>query len=205
MASIPRLALTHGQVAWALCAGQSPDQVTIDRLRYLRQLGVPFGADEVGVGRGNRQTYRFEHLIECAVALWAMRRGAKPRTAAEYLTAERQHLRKLFREHFKDMPEAALTAEWIKSRGHIVPTIMGEGFLRLHARSTEVGIIKTMTLEEALNFKAALGDQAEYYGNEVHALVPVRRVMLEAVAWAQIAPVTPPGRVPKRKESEPTS
>ena len=103
------------------------------------------------------------------------------------------------------MPAPALDAEWIKSRGRIMPTtIQGEAFLRLHARSTEAGTIKTMTLEETLNFKAALGDQAEYYGNEVHALVPVRRVMLEAVAWALVAPVTPPGRVPKRKESEPT-
>lgn len=205
MASLPRLALTHGQVAWALCVGQPPDQVTIDRLRYLRQLGIPFGPDEGGVGRGNRQAYRFEHLIECAVALWAMRRGAKPRTVADYLTAERKHLRKLFRDHVKDMPAPALDAEWIKSRGRIMPTIQGEAFLRLHARSTEAGMIKTMTLEETLNFKAAFGDQAEYYGNEVHALVPLRRVMLEAVTWALVAPVTPPGRVPKRKESEPTS
>ena len=65
MASIPRLALTHGQVAWALCAGQPPDQVTIDRLRYLRQLHVPFGADEVGVGRGNRLSCRSRPHRRC--------------------------------------------------------------------------------------------------------------------------------------------
>ena len=57
MASVPRLNLTHGQVAWAICAGQPPDKVTVDRLRYLRQLNIPFSEDEVGVGRGNRLSF----------------------------------------------------------------------------------------------------------------------------------------------------
>ena len=204
MHSIPRLALTHGQVAWALCAGQPPDKVTLDRLRYLRQLNVPFAQDEAGGGRGNRLTYRFDHLIECAIAVWSLRRGTKPRAAAEFLIAERTGLRKFFREHFKAMPDAALTAEWVKSRGRIVPTMVDEIYLRLHARSGETGTLKAMTLDEVLMFKAAIGDQVEQYGNEIQALVPLRRVMLEAVAWALIAPVTPPGRVPRRKEFEVT-
>ena len=78
MASVPRLNLTHGQVAWAICAGQPPDKVTVDRLRYLRQLNIPFSEDEVGVGRGNRLSFGFDHLIECAIAIWSMRRGTKP-------------------------------------------------------------------------------------------------------------------------------
>ena len=82
--------------------------------------------------------------------------------------------------------------------------IVDEIYLRLHARSAESGAIKTMTLDEVLMFKAAIGDQLEQYGNEVHALVPLRRVMLEAVAWSEVAPVTPPGRVARKKEGEPT-
>ena len=204
MASIPRIALTHGQVAWAICSGQHPDKVTVDRLRYLRQLGIPLTEEEVGVGRGNRMTYNFDHLIECAIALWSIRRGTKPRAAAEFLITERKGLHTLFREHFKAMPDAALTAEWVKSRGRVLPTMVDEIYLRLHARSAESGAIKTMTLDEVLMFKAAIGDQLEQYGNEVHALVPLRRVMLEAVAWSEVAPVTPPGRVARKKEGEPT-
>lgn len=202
MLTLPRLSLTHGQVAWAICAGQPPDKVTVDRLRYLRQLGIPFTEEEVGVGRGNRLTYGFNHLVECAIALWSIRRGTKPRAAADFLITERKGLHKLFREHFKAMPEAALTAEWVKSRGRVVPTLVDEIYLRLHARSEEGGAIKTMTLDEVLMFKAAIGDQVEHYGNEVHALVPLRRVMLETVAWSQVAPITPPGRVAKKKDKK---
>jgi hypothetical protein len=43
-------------------------------IRYLRQLGVPHSEEAVGAGRGNRIFYGFEELIECGVALYAIRR-----------------------------------------------------------------------------------------------------------------------------------
>ena len=200
MLSVPHLHLTHGQVAWTICEGRSPDPRTTDALRYLRQLGVPFTEDEVGVGRGHRLTYSFDHLVECALAMWAIRRGSKPRTAAGFVTAERTALRKLFHQHFRAMPDAALTAEWVKSRGRIHATDLDEQFIRLHSRHAERGEIETMTMDQVLSYKASFGDMVERYDNEVHILVPVRRVMLEAVAWSLVAPVTPPGRVAKKKE-----
>lgn len=199
MPAIPRLQLTHGQVAWALCGGHAPDRRTLDALRYLRQLGVPFTPAELGVGRGNRLTYRYDHLIECAVALYAVRRGMKPGEGAGFLVAERKTLRKLYRSTFHDTSEAALNAEWVKSRGKTIASLDNEHFLRLHARSADTrGTIESMTLDEAITYRAGLGDLVERYSDGVHPLVPLRRVMLEAVAWALIAPVTPPGRAAAR-------
>jgi len=195
MSQIPRLQLTHGQVAWSLCGGQPPDKRTLDALRYLRQLGVPFTKDELGVGRGNRLTYTFDHLVECAVAMYAIRRATKPSQAAQFLVLERNALRKMYREAFHECPEGALDAEWIKSRGHIVPTVSDERFIRVHDRYAETsGKIELMTMDEVMTFKAGIGDLVERHSNDIYALVPLKRVMLEAVALSRIAPVTPPGR-----------
>jgi hypothetical protein len=202
MPSIPRLQLTHGQVAWALCGGQPPDRRTLDALRYLRQLEVPFTEEEMGVGRGHRLSYGYDHLIECAVAMYAIRRGMKPRQAAGFLVAERKTLRTLYRSTFRDIPEAAFKAEWVKSRGQIKAVQDQEQFIRLHARYADTsGHIESMTLEEAITYQANVTDLVERYQNAIYPLVPLRRVILENLTWALIAPVTPPGRVPSRPDS----
>jgi hypothetical protein len=199
MPEIPRFRLTHGQVAWAICQGQKPDAQTIDALRYLRQLGVPFAENERGVGRGNRQTYTFDHLVECTVAIFSIRHGMKPRDCAGYLTSERSTLRKLYRKGFRACPETALTEDWVKSRGRIRTMFTEEQFIRLHERQAFAGgKIEMMTLDEAISYNAAIGDLVERYPNRVYPLVPLKRVMLEAVAWALEAPVTPPGRAANR-------
>ncbi len=203
MPSIPRLHLTHGQVAWSICDGQVPDQRTLDAMRYLRQLGVPFDADEQGVGRGNRLTYHFDHLVECAVAMWAIRRGMKPRAAAGFLVNDRKSLRKLYRDNFRAMPEEALSADWVKSRGRSGAVMSDEQYMRLHPRYAESGNIEMMTIDEVMTYKATPGDLIERHATEVHPLLPLRKVMLEAVAWALVAPVTPPGRVPKKEAASP--
>jgi hypothetical protein len=199
MPEIPRFKLTHGQVAWAICQGRESDDQTIDALRYLRQLGVPFTEDERGVGRGNRLHYTFDHLIECSVAMFAIRHGMKPKMAATFLTGERAILRQLYRREFRECPDAALAADWVKSRGTIRPIMQGEQFIRLHERfAAHGGKIEMMTLDEVVSYHASLGDMVERYSNRVYPLVPLKRVMLEVVAWALEAPVTPPGRAPRR-------
>src|SRR5229473_2796401 len=93
---VPELELSHGQVLWALASGRSPDQRLIDEVRYLRQLGVPFRSSELGRGRGNRLRYRYEHLLELGVAVFALHRGLKPREIAQFLVPKRRDLRELY-------------------------------------------------------------------------------------------------------------
>ena len=189
MTAIPRLQLTHGQVAWAICDGQQPEAKTTDQLRYLRQLGVPFTDKELGVGRGNRLTYNYDHLIECGIAIWALRRGVRPRQAAEYLVGDRAKLRKLYRKALKDQPDEAMTQPWIKSRGRIMPTLARDNFIALFD-GHEDGTAKfdLMTMEEMMMFRASLGDMVARRGQEVQPLVPLGRLVIQLVTWALEAP-----------------
>ena len=126
---IPKLSLSLGQVLWALSHGMPASQETVDQVRYLRLLGVcPLGSDDLGVGSGNRISYRFEHLIELGLALFGLRRGMKPKDIAGMLVKNRAQLRRLYRQAFQEQPEAALTAEWVKSRGRSVPFLGHEIF-----------------------------------------------------------------------------
>ena len=202
MPSAPHLHLTHGQVAWSLCGGQIPDQRTLDLLRYLRKLGIPFTEEEQGIGHGNRLTYKFDHLIECAVALYAIRRGMKPRHAAPYLESNRKELRKTYRRHFTNMADDALEAPWVKSHGKVKVVDSNEEFIRLHERYSDTsGKVEMMTMDEVVTFNANMADLAERYADVVYPLVPIRRVMTEAVAWARVAPVTRPGRPASKPDS----
>src|SRR5262249_58857365 len=122
--------LTDGQVAWALARGERAAALLIDQLRY-RGTRVPFSKSELGGGRGHRIRYRFDHLIELGVALFGLQRGLAPREVAGILVEHRAELRRCYRDIVAALPAAAYEAEWVKSRGAVVPLI-NETFLRLH-------------------------------------------------------------------------
>ena len=190
-----QLSLTHGQVAWTLSRGLPPTQELLDQLRYLRQLGVPFTKDELGGGRGNRIRYGFDHLIELGVALFGLRRGIRPREMASILIDRRDEFRRLFRDVLTALPAGSFEAEWVKSRGAIVPLISGEIFMRLHDRYSERP--GTVELVPGDGFAALIQLRAvteTYPGGEVRTLLPLTRLVLELVAWAREAPEIKPGR-----------
>jgi hypothetical protein len=187
---IPKLNLSHGQVLWALSHGMPASRDTVDQVRYLRLLEVPFGTDDLRVGSGNRISYRFEHLVELGLALFGLRRGLKPKDIAGMLVKNRAQLRQLYRQAFQEQPEAALKAEWVKSRGRIVPLLGDEIFLRLHDRHSQApGKFEVVGPDQAV----PLGLAELYPGERTRTLVPLTRLVLELVAWAMEAPQTKPG------------
>lgn len=189
MSTVPTLHLSHGQVAWAICDGQPADAKTLDQLRYLRQLGVPFAASKLGVGRGNRLTYHYDELIESGVAIWALRRGVRPRQVADFLIAQRTTLRKIYRQTLRDQADGAIGAPWVRSRGKVIPTLDADNFVALYKESNRPGTtIETMTLTEAVEFNAALGDMVARNGHDVQPLVPLGRLVIQLVTWALEAP-----------------
>src|SRR5260370_39439402 len=109
------LSLTHGQVAWVLSRGLTPTAEVFDQIRYLRQLGVPFTKQELGMGRGNRIRYGFDHLIELGVALFGLRRGMAPREVAALLLQHRDELRQCYRDTPARPPPDAFRSERVKS------------------------------------------------------------------------------------------
>jgi hypothetical protein len=194
MASPLDLSLTHGQVASALARGQPPSAQLIDQLRYLRQLGVPFSKAELGGGSGNRLRYGFDHLIELGVAVFGLERGMRPRDIARILVDHRVELRRCYRDTLATLPESAFNAEWVKSRGAIVP-IMEERFLRLHDRYSERPGSFALVPGDALAAFMQFATVTERYpGGEVRTLLPLTRLVIELVAWAREAPEIKPGR-----------
>ena len=192
---VPALDLTHGQVAWALNRGASPQERMLDQLRYLRQLGVPFDKAELGSGRGNRIRYDYDHFIEAGVALFALQRGVKPQAIASFLKDNRPRLRELYHQAFLDQPAGALEAEWVKSRGRIGTLLADEMFLRLHDRYAETsGQIEVLGREHLADLYDFGMLVERYPGDDARTLVPLTRLVLELVAWAQEAPEIKPGR-----------
>src|SRR5260370_41750269 len=109
------LSLTHGQVAWVLSRGLTPTAEVFDQIRNLRQLGVPFTKQELGMGRGNRIRYGVDHLIELGDALSGLRRGMTPHEDEPLLLKHRDELRQCYRDTLQQQPPAAFKAERRKS------------------------------------------------------------------------------------------
>jgi hypothetical protein len=190
----PLLNLSHGQVLWALSRGASSDPRLVDQVRYLRLLGVPFRKAELGRGRGNRLLHRYEHLIELGVAIWALERGMRPQEVAKFLVNHRKFLRQLYVKAFLDQPEQAIEADWVKSRGRIVPLLGGEIFLRIHDRySAAPGKIEMLRQDEIRSLSDLFMLAEKYPGEKTRMLLPLTRLALELVAWAREAPETKPG------------
>jgi hypothetical protein len=97
---IDRLRLTHGQARWVLNnlgihAGE--DQQRFDALiKSLRRDGVPFAPEELGVGAGHNLAYRYEHLMELAVALAWRTQGILSRHIVGLMAQYRSRLRPLY-------------------------------------------------------------------------------------------------------------
>jgi hypothetical protein len=190
----PSINLGHGQVLWTLSRGTLPDSRLVDQVRYLRLLGVPFRKAELGKGRGNRLRYRYEHLMELGVGVWALERGMKPQEVAKFLIGQRKFLRQLYAKTFLEQPEQAIDASWVKSRGRFVPLLGNEIFLRLHDRySTAPGKIELVQQDEISQLSDFLALAEKYPGEKTRTLLPLTRLILELVAWAREAPETRPG------------
>jgi hypothetical protein len=98
-AEIERIALSHGQARWVLATlGLGDDERRSDAyLKSLRKDGLPFADDEVGMGAGNNAIYRYEHLMELAVALALRTQAILPRHIVHVLAQHRALLRKHYR------------------------------------------------------------------------------------------------------------
>jgi hypothetical protein len=194
MTEPPLLSLSHGQILWTLSRGNLPEARLVDQVRYLRLLGVPFRKAELGKGRGTRLVYRYEHLIELGVGVWALERGMKPQEVAKFLISQRKFLRQFYAKAFLEQPEQAIDAAWVKSRGRVVPLLGDEIFLRLHDRySTAPGKIELVQQDEISQLSDFMALAEKYPGEKTRTLLPLTRLILELVAWAREAPETRPG------------
>jgi hypothetical protein len=124
--------------------------------------------------------HRYEHLIELGVAIWALERGMRPQEVAKFLVDHRKFLRQLYVKAFLDQPEQAIEADWVKSRGRIVPLLGGEIFLRIHDRySAAPGKIEMLRQDEIRSLSDFFMLAEKYPGEKTRMLLPLTLCLLK--------------------------
>ena len=187
--ALPDLDLTQGQLLWALGHGQDAKTTLKNQVRYLRHLGIPKNSAEKVAGPGNRIRYDFHDLVELGLGVTALQRRFKPKDISAVLVDGRESMRQGIETAWRDMSEELINANWIKSRGTIVPLRLNDFYLRLHDRRTEewgkVDIVRPDQVKPGLEVFTPI---EIFEDGEIKVLFPLQALMLPWVAWALEAP-----------------
>ena len=101
---LSQIALTHGQARWVLAhfnLASGVDEGAFDALlKSFRRDGLPFDETESGQGPGQNLIYKFENLMEIAVALAFRAQGILQRDFVSLIAKKRSILRPLFRRAY---------------------------------------------------------------------------------------------------------
>ena len=187
--TLPNLSLTQGQLLWALEHGQKPEKLLKDQVRYLRQLGIPKNSANQVPGSGNRVRYDFHDLVELGLGVTALQRRFKPKDISAVLVDGREDMRRAIEMAWREMSDEQISADWIKSRGTIVPLRMEDFYLRLHDRRSEAWGKVDIVLPGTMNPELEVFTPIEIFDDgEVKVLFPLQTLMLPWVAWALEAP-----------------
>ena len=192
---LPDLNLTLGQLLWSVSYGGEADQRFKDAVRYLRLLGIPQAAEAQADGSGKRIHYNFFDLVEMGLAVTGLDLGYRPRDIAAVLVDNRKEMWPIYARAWYELPESALGADWVKSRGRIKVHFDDDLFLRFHDRRS--GKWGEIDLIEAADATKTLGpfEPVERFGDDApRRLVPLKRLMMQWIGWAHEAPEIRPGR-----------
>ena len=195
--NIPPLTLTLGQVAWILALGQEPKRHMLDKLNYLRQLGIPFEQGQRQLGSGNRVSYSYAEMVEMGVGLWGLMHGVKPSVITKFLIGQRTSLRDLYVQALLELPPTALDAPWVRSRGKSGAVRENDILLRLHDMYD-----KPLGKFEVVFQKDLQNSSFDQFVNTVEItglgspklLMPLTTMAIQWLAWALQAPPIRPGR-----------
>lgn len=192
---LPKLSLSQGQLLWAANYGCEPDPRLRNQVRYLRALDIPPAAARQASGPGKRVNYDFYDLIEAGIACAGINLGFRPKDIAKVVAQNRGNMRKRYASTWREIPEAALDDEWVKSRGRLRPMFQDEIYIRLHDRGSEKwGEFEVVSEEEASADLPMFEPIERFPGQEPKRLVPLKRLMIQWVVWAIEAPETRAGR-----------
>lgn len=182
--------LSHGQVLWCLAGGRAPSTPLPDQVRYLRQLGIPFEASELGQGRGVRLTYGFYHYVELGVACEGLRRRVQPRFL-KMLVEDRKKFRSIYRRAYLEL---ANSPGLFEGNSGTVPMFADDYFIRLHDRYSDTPGEINMVFESIPETGQARGDLVEDYpGDASRIVIAMKPLVVRMMRLANNAPVTRPG------------
>jgi hypothetical protein len=109
--AIPELRLAHAQALWILARlgfRSGGSFLTFHGyVKSVRRYGVPFSPEELVGGRPNNYEYRYEHLIELAVALSFRLHRVLPWDVVNVLVKHRLELRSIYRRAYVERETGA--------------------------------------------------------------------------------------------------
>lgn len=186
---IPHLALSHGQVLWCLAGGEEPNDLLISRVRYLRQLGIPFADGKTGGGRGVRVTYDFDQFLELAVAWQALRQRLEPRLLKK-ISEARRTIRTQLRKAYRELAEHP---ENFEGNPRVRSVFDPEIYLCFADRfSEDPGAIQFKEPEESKDYRVGDLVHKSNDGSEGIA-IPLKSLVSWQISLAKVAPPTRPG------------
>ena len=192
---IPVLSLTQGQLLWAIKYGREPDARMKYQIRYLRALDIPPASSRQANGPGKRISYDFFDLIEAGVAITGLDLGFRPKDIAVVLVEKREVMHRIYADVWHELPDTSLTQDWVKSRGRSAVLMGDEVYIRLHDRRSEKwGQVDFVNPTEAGVILPMFEPIERFDGEAPRRLLPLKRLMLQWVAWALEAPPIKPGR-----------
>ncbi|MEQ7874521.1 hypothetical protein ABDK56_11010 [Sphingomonas sp. ASV193] len=193
---LPNLELTHGQLLWSIRYGRHANQRVKDQVRYLRELDIPASAKAQARGPGSRITYDFYDLVEIGLAIAGLDIGFRPNDIAAVIAGNRDEMRKAYARNWQELAPEILQQSWVRSQGRETPILLDETFLRLHERRSEQwGQIDFVGPDEASDELPIFEPIERFAGDRPRRLIPLKRLMIQWVAWAMEAPPTKPGPV----------
>jgi hypothetical protein len=199
-ATLPDLQLTHGQLLWALSLGHEPSKEVQDKIRYLRQIGIPRPKAE-SVGRGYHITYGFDDLVLVGFGMLGLSEGFKPRALVKYLVEQRSAVLDIIREVWTLLPENLLELPWVRSRGQRKDERLEPFYLRLHGRARGAMAGIELVKGEGNEASPHLIPYETIPGEAPAKLFEIDYWVPQWVAWACDAPNLPRGPKPSTANS----
>jgi hypothetical protein len=191
------IALGHGQARWVLAhlnLRTGADDATFDAyLKSLRRDGVPFAKEEQGVGTGHTLTYRYEHLMELAVALALRAQAILPRDVVALLAERRAVLRRLYRRAYAER-ETGLGAQKVVKLPDQTSLPIAGVYLELRLEYTKSGALVSIEPELIDPLKALKRFMMQHRKVYPRPPLPISNIAADVVELATAAPEIRRGR-----------
>lgn len=193
----PKFDLSHGQAVFVLqhlFDGSATSGSAFDSyIKYLRRAGIPFDADELGVGAGTNIVYAYEHLMELAVALFLKSQAILPKDVVQVLANLRKELRPIYQLAWTERDTGLGKPIWVQT-GKTRKFRLKGVYLDLQLRYTEGGFLTT-TGPSALgpaDYIRAVGTQhrRQYFRDPI----PLSELAEDVLRLAEAAPEIKRGR-----------
>ena len=172
-----------------MAGGREPAKSLVARVRYLRQLGIPFADGAQGTGRGVRVLYDFYQFIELGVAWEAVRQRIEP-SLLEPLIADRKLFKNVYDEAYAEL---AAHPSLFEDDPYTRSMFGSDFYIQFSDQNSKEPGTVTLALpdpKKGRKFGDLVGTKAD--GTE-YVIVALKTVMLSLLKLAKIAPPTRPG------------